>query len=397
MVERISTELSLEQFQERYLRLNKPCVFSGKFTKGWRSRIEWVKDGKPNAKYLSDNFVVDDRLLYLKDWHFQREYPDYRAYEVLEYFQADWLNEWYDQNTSTTDDYRFVYMGPKGTWTSFHADVLRSYSWSANICGKKKWLIFPPGEEENLKDLNGNLPFDVTCNELSDNKKYPKFHKAVKPIEIIQEEGEIVFIPSCWHHQVHNLDHTISINHNWTNAYGINFVFQHLKAELLLVEKEISEFRGTDGWVDQCQLLLKCTAGLDYEQFIKMLVDLMEPRFTILKSFTRLKENADRRSETDHRESMEVIEAWFRRLKITCIPGEHLKISKETLSEPVGLLFEQEDIKCKMKNVIFDLEQLVEAFHSTYLEIANDEIVSRMNGFVNYVKEVSSFVERYCK
>ena len=56
MVERISTELSLDQFQERYLRLNKPCVFSGTFTKGWRSRIEWVKDGKPNAKYLSDKF-----------------------------------------------------------------------------------------------------------------------------------------------------------------------------------------------------------------------------------------------------------------------------------------------------------------------------------------------------
>ena len=29
--------------------------------------------------------------------------------------------------------------------TGFHADVFRSYSWSANICGEKKWIIFPPG------------------------------------------------------------------------------------------------------------------------------------------------------------------------------------------------------------------------------------------------------------
>ena len=29
--------------------------------------------------------------------------------------------------------------------TPFHADVLRSYSWSANVCGRKKWIIYPRG------------------------------------------------------------------------------------------------------------------------------------------------------------------------------------------------------------------------------------------------------------
>jgi transcription termination factor Rho len=37
-----------------------------------------------------------------------------------------------------TSDYRFVYLGPAGSWTGAHADVLRSYSWSANVCGKKR-------------------------------------------------------------------------------------------------------------------------------------------------------------------------------------------------------------------------------------------------------------------
>ena len=45
-----------------------------------------------------------------------RDFPEYRSYEVLDYFQSDWLNEWYDQNDQCFDDYRFVYMGPKGTW-----------------------------------------------------------------------------------------------------------------------------------------------------------------------------------------------------------------------------------------------------------------------------------------
>ena len=49
---------------------------------------------------------------------FHRDYPDYDAYTVLDVFQIDWLNEVWDQRTpgGSQDDYRFVYMGPKGTW-----------------------------------------------------------------------------------------------------------------------------------------------------------------------------------------------------------------------------------------------------------------------------------------
>lgn len=38
----------------------------------------------------------DDRLLYLKDWHFANEFPNYKAYQTPCYFQEDWLNEFYD-------------------------------------------------------------------------------------------------------------------------------------------------------------------------------------------------------------------------------------------------------------------------------------------------------------
>ena len=30
--------------------------------------------------------------------------------------------------------------------TPFHADVLRSFSWSANVCGRKLWILYPPGQ-----------------------------------------------------------------------------------------------------------------------------------------------------------------------------------------------------------------------------------------------------------
>lgn len=38
----------------------------------------------------------DARLLYLKDWHFANEFPHYKAYNTPEYFQEDWLNDFYD-------------------------------------------------------------------------------------------------------------------------------------------------------------------------------------------------------------------------------------------------------------------------------------------------------------
>ena len=36
-----------------------------------------------------------------------------------------------------------MYLGPQGTSTAIHADVLRSFSWSTNICGRKVPLLHP--------------------------------------------------------------------------------------------------------------------------------------------------------------------------------------------------------------------------------------------------------------
>ena len=36
------------------------------------------------------------------------------VYETPIYFAVDWLNEYWMQGTE--DDYRFVYIGPKGSW-----------------------------------------------------------------------------------------------------------------------------------------------------------------------------------------------------------------------------------------------------------------------------------------
>ncbi|KAH3750977.1 hypothetical protein DPMN_185517 [Dreissena polymorpha] len=203
-------------------------------------------------KYRACSYPEKEPCLYLKDWHFQKAYPDYGAYTTPVYFKSDWLNEFWD--TLPRDDYRFVYMGPKGTWTPFHSDVYRSHSWSANICGKKKWIFYPPGCEESLKDSLGNLVYDITCSDLENPQKFPHAAEVKgRRIEVIQTQGQVMFVPSGWHHQVINLEDTISINHNWLNASNIDLCWKHLQSSLTAVQLEIADCRDMEGWAQQCQ------------------------------------------------------------------------------------------------------------------------------------------------
>jgi hypothetical protein len=70
--------------------------------------------------------------------------------------------------------------------------VSRSYSWSANIAGSKEWLLLPPKQEDQLRDKLGNLPFDLTCDDVQEKIKCGQ---ATPPIRIVQGRGEIIFVP----------------------------------------------------------------------------------------------------------------------------------------------------------------------------------------------------------
>ena len=102
------------------------------------------------------------------------------------------------------------------------------FSWSANIVGRKKWIFLLPGEEDKLRDSRGNLLFDLQSAEAAQLAET----REVVRIEVIQEAGEVVFVPSGWFHQVHNLEDTISINHNWFNGTNIISVVESLNLEL---------------------------------------------------------------------------------------------------------------------------------------------------------------------
>ncbi|XP_024635274.1 2-oxoglutarate and iron-dependent oxygenase JMJD4 isoform X2 [Medicago truncatula] len=309
-------ELNYSEFVERYMDKNKPVVLTGLMDHHWRACTDWVTpDGKPNLQFFFNHFgsskvqVADcdtrdftdqkreemlvsdflERCLevegsavqcsnengecngdsvsvpYLKDWHFVKEYPEYVAYITPTFFCDDWLNLYLDNFRMNThsgsdqqnkeiccSDYRFVYMGVKGSWTPLHADVFRSYSWSANVCGKKRW---------NAKSCVYNI-FD----EVSDSK-FPGFEKAIW-LECTQEAREIIFVPSGWYHQVYNLEDTISINHNWFNAYNLSWVWNLLLSDYNEAKEYIEDIKDIcDDFEGLCQRNLAANTGMNFFDF----------------------------------------------------------------------------------------------------------------------------------
>ena len=130
-----------------------------------------------------------------------------------------------------------------------------------------------------------------------DPEKYPDLDPSTF-IVVEQAVNEAIFIPSGWYHLVENMDiskdstaapmHnlTISINHNWFNAFSIFEVFQFLLRDLNAVRGEILHLRAANDeededartnkisklchqeWCAQCEVLLKANSSLGFIEFV---------------------------------------------------------------------------------------------------------------------------------
>lgn len=219
--------------------------------------------------------------MYVKDWHLalqlgtsSEEEPFYTTPGI---FADDWMNNYYRKYTN--DDFRFVYMGPAGTFTRLHRDVYTSYSWSTNVVGRKRWWLFPPTVTSYITRPNGETIADDLSAEASfdlqgiDAAIWPNWHIAKDAMYVVeQEEGETIFVPSGWYHQVLNLTFCISINHNWCNSHNLTSMYYSMVDAVNRVERSIDDVKGllqkrlpADEWEAEwrrvVQELLKQDAG----------------------------------------------------------------------------------------------------------------------------------------
>ncbi|XP_042899533.1 2-oxoglutarate and iron-dependent oxygenase JMJD4 isoform X2 [Parasteatoda tepidariorum] len=304
-IDRLSGE-TYEYFLRNHMISNKPCIFTSDLTDNWVSRNKWLKaDGKPDLDFLIQEFgssvvpvvICDDRedfcerkemlfkayikeyfntevkmgdkMYYLKDWHFNRAYPNYKAYVTPFYFCDDWLNEFCENED---DDFKFVYMGPKGTWTPLHADVYGSYSWSANICGRKRWLLFPPGEENSLQK-NSKIPFMLKETDIMNLKNVSFF-------DVIQEPGEVIFVPSGWYHQVWNL--ILLKAHHGMNLFKFLDILESRVALAKCQKETTTHQEDMQVLKNVCEKMLSCSLPDGLSNNISVLIDDISKFFTNL-------------------------------------------------------------------------------------------------------------------
>eukprot|EP00116_Pleurobrachia_bachei_P005967 sb/3466229/ len=308
-----SSPPTLTEFGD-YMRDNIPCTFGNWISSDWPALSDWVVDGRPNYELLRDRFghckapvtsfsgtdpVCEEGLVsefldywsalpqdnvvdtfpnspspsiprYLKDWHFTRDSPD-SVYTVPSYFADDWLNKYWSQRSDVVDDYKFSYFGPAGSFTPLHADVFRSFSWSVNLCGAKKWLILWPGEEKKLTPVQWCVEEGMERTLDSSSLQEDGSSSTTLRYTIVhQGPGEGIFVPSGWWHQVLNTHHTISINHNWGNLHCAPLMWDYLNTELKEVEREIWDVRelcDDQEWNEQCQLVLRANIGWSFKEF----------------------------------------------------------------------------------------------------------------------------------
>lgn len=225
--------LSYAEFERKWGKPHKPVVITEAienwpamqwtpeyFAKKWADKVFQIDgDEYKLAKHI-DNVLAsseDNPAPYLKNINIKSDFS-----ELLPYIQPDFVystpnrleTKLLPQRILKRGEGRYTQLFIGGTGRSFprlHWDAPPFHTWSALLCGKKEWILFPPEDAENLYISDNEKEISLVSNVYDvDLEKFPKFYKT-NPFKIIQEPGEVVFVPSGWWHTAKNLEPSITI------------------------------------------------------------------------------------------------------------------------------------------------------------------------------------------
>ena len=129
---------------------------------------------------------------------------------------------------------------------------------------------------------------------------------------------------------------------------------------------------------------------MDYSQFMKMLLELMEPRFKVLKHYTMARKYSHGNTSTNEGDIVRRNCALnvFKRFDITCVPKEHLEFGNEDIS---NTLQDRTLIDARLGRLEFDLYKLREMYLRLYANCYSKlepEKMKRGNELVQEIEEL---------
>jgi len=118
--------------------------------------------------------------------------------------------------------YRWILLGGRSSGTALHVDPYGTSAWNALLFGAKRWVLFSPETPtEWLEQVNRSGPKSA-ANWFGNI--WPQYREILdqlppklQPMGCIQYPGEVIYVPSGWHHVVINLELSAALTHNYAH------------------------------------------------------------------------------------------------------------------------------------------------------------------------------------
>ena len=133
-------------------------------------------------------------------------------------------------------DHTWWIVGPRRSGSVFHIDPNATHAWNAAICGRKRWIFYPPGVtppgvHPSADGDSVALPLSVGewlltfWDEHCQRKATAPPHE--RPLEGTAMPGDVLFVPHGWWHMVINLDDVnMAITHNYVAKSNLSSVLR---------------------------------------------------------------------------------------------------------------------------------------------------------------------------
>jgi hypothetical protein len=170
------------------------------------------------AHYLHCN--ADEKPMYL----FESKIPPSLAMRIRipEFFAVNYLTELDDPAFSGR---QWLLIGGVGSGLSFHVDPFGCSAWQALLQGRKRWALYPPERVPPAVTLREGSQdctlYDSPTSSSWFREVLPLLTEEERPIEFVQEAGDIIFVPHGWWHCVVNLTVTVAFTQNVINRANV--------------------------------------------------------------------------------------------------------------------------------------------------------------------------------